>query len=98
MKKWIWILIAALVVAGGITAAILLWPSSEATAQAPSAESGETADPATQQEVQKIYWNVDKAQYAGLTKTGYTVTEEDMARFEKILTENGALAKMREMM
>jgi dihydrodipicolinate synthase/N-acetylneuraminate lyase len=28
----------------------------------------------------------------------HTVTEEDMARFEKILTENGALAKMREMM
>ena len=28
----------------------------------------------------------------------HTVTDEDMARFEKILTENGALAKMRELM
>ena len=34
---------------------------------------GKTEEPATQGQTDvKLYWNVDQAQYAGLTKTGYT--------------------------
>lgn len=56
MKKWIWIIIAALVVALGVVAAVLLWPSEEA------AQTQET----------KLYWNVDRLQYVAVDKTGHT--------------------------